>query len=144
MANNSAFRIDIEFDGMEELMSVLEEAGQTEKRHFTKKLNRFKSVPERGAKKLTPVLENDLTRSIRSSPVMQTNGTYFFTLGSNLPYAVKMHEWMGGWGERTQNKQRVKWRGYTPGRKYLENAVNGSEESFQKMAEELLDKFTGG
>src|SRR5699024_896 len=101
MANNSAFRIDIEFDGMEDLMSVLEDAGQTEKRHFTKKLNRFKSVRERGAKKLTPVLENDLTRSIASSPVMQTNGTYVSPLGSILPYAGKMDAWMVGWAERT-------------------------------------------
>lgn len=137
MARNS---FSADFEGIDEFLSEVDQAENRLQARTIQELNQFKTVPERGAKLLTPVDENDLTKSITASNVhMSGLDEYWFSIGTTLHYALRMHEWTGNWGEDTKVKQARQWRGFTPGRKYLENAGLGSEDQFEQVGKKIAD-----
>lgn len=160
MANKPIF--DFEWDGLDELIVLFGEISTKWERHIIREMNRFKTVPERGVKALSPRDEGDLESSWVTSSIKKSGASYSFTIGTNLPYAPWLHErdpgmgtypkysrgaviegyYVNGWGEKTRNKPN--WRGFKPGKKFLANAIKGSERDFDKMNTRLLDILTGG
>lgn len=135
--------INIEFDGLDEFISLMDNYSKDVEDEIIKEMNKYKSQVETGAKKLTPVDTNELTNSITSSGVTREGGAYIFTVGSDLDYAVRMHEHQGNWGVRTMLKQAQAWRGYVPGNKYLENAVRATENDWNKSMENVINNTIG-
>lgn len=134
---------NVHWDGLDEFISDLGNIEKKLNKTVPEEMNRFRFIPESGAKALTPVLTNELTRSISSSHVIRAGNVFEFSIGTNLPYALKMHEWPGGWGPGTAAKQSTSWRGFTPGRKYIENAAKGSEQDFEKAMARALERALG-
>lgn len=132
--------VDIQFEGLEEFISLLENYSPEVGEAVVQEMNKYAKHVEGGAKKLAPVDTHDLVDSITTSEVQRDGSTYFFTIGSDKEYALRMHEWQGNWGVRTMLKQAKEWRGYTPGNKYLENAVRGTEDDWNEAMENVLDK----
>lgn len=136
MANDE---IKIQFEGLEEFIALLDSFSRTVENELIKEMNKYKSEVEKGTKLLTPVDTNELTKSITSSDVKRNGNEYYFTVGSDLPYALRMHEHTGNWGVRTQLKQMKSYRGYTPGKKYLENAIRATESDWERAMNNVLD-----
>jgi len=141
MARNFNFSVD--WDGLDAFIDEIDGMEKDIDREIIREMNLFKGKPEEGAKSLTPVLTNELTRSISTTAVTNQMGMIGFALGTNLHYARRMHEHRGGWGKATQEKQRTTWRGYTPGSKYVENAVRGTEDDFEQAMANALDRVIG-
>lgn len=132
---------DIDFFGLEEIVNDLGYVDRFFMTNLLREMDYFSGLPEEGAKALTPVDENDLTKSITTSKAYQlNNNTATFDIGTNLNYARRMHEWRGGWGEGTIEKQKSTWRGYVPGAKYLENSAEGSADDFEEMMDDVFER----
>lgn len=138
MANKDIF--SIEFEGLDEFIELLESSSDQVESEVIKEMNGYAKHVEGGAKSLAPVDTHELVDSLTSSEVQHVGSTYFFTIGSDKEYALRMHEWQGNWGVRTQLQQAKKWRGYTPGNKYLENAVRATENDWNKAMENVLNR----
>lgn len=134
----------IEFEGLDEFITLMDNFSPQVEKELLKEMNKYRMQVEGATKALTPVLTNELTKSITSSAVSRdSKGFYYFTIGSDLPYALRMHEHQGQWGERTMLKQGKSYRGYVPGNKYLENAVRATEQDWVKAMENVLANTLG-
>ncbi|MCG1009225.1 HK97 gp10 family phage protein [Salinicoccus sp. ID82-1] len=133
---------DISWQGLDQMIALLGEMDLAVEREIINEMNRFSKVPERGAKQLAPQDTGDLRDSITASEVRKVGRDYEFSLGTNLTYALKVHENPLNWGEKTRNKG--PWRGYQPGEKYLDNAVLGSEKEWNQAMDNVLNKVLGG
>lgn len=138
MPNNDIF--SIEFEGLDEYIDLLEGYPKEMEKAMVAEMTPYSLLVEGGAKQLTPVDTNELTKSITTSKVQRIGNEFVFTIGSDLPYALKMHEHQGNWGVRTMLKQAKSWRGYMPGNKYLENAVRATENDWNKAMENVLNR----
>lgn len=154
---------EIKWDGLDEYIKELDKNYRRFESEIIKEMNKFKAVPYGGAVKLSPRDERDLEKSWTTSNVKREGASYSFSIGTNKPYAAWLHErnpkqgtvrnkydrgalvvgyYRDGWGLRTRRKP--EWRGYKPGNKFLENAVQGSKPEYDMMNERLLRIMTGG
>ena len=142
MVRNSDF--NIEFQGLDELIALFESQSRSVENEMVRQMKRYKSVVEGGTKRLAPVDTKALEKSITSTDVRRNGNEYYFLVGSDLEYALKMHEHTGNWGECTQLKQsRGGWRGYIPGDKFLQNAIYASEEDWDIAMQNVLNNTIG-
>lgn len=147
----------LEWEGLDEFNELL---GKMEKEHeaiIVKELTDFGQDVETGTKALVHHDEGNLEDSINFGKARKRGSTYEVTGGSNLKYALRRHEqpyskrvydkipgdkfyqYGRGWG--TRNKPN--WRGYAPGRKFMENAINALEKDYNAMNTRVLEKIMG-
>lgn len=118
---------------------------------------------EEGTKALAPHDEGNLEDNINFERAKR-EGTGVSVEGgvSNVEYAVIRHEapyrggrgpkyddgakypnyYIMGRGARTRSKP--SWRGYVPGRKFLDNAITATEQDFIEMNKRALDRTLRG
>lgn len=135
-------------------------------KRFTKivieELGKFGLRVEEVAKALSPRDSGDLEDSINTSKVIIEGKKFSIVVGTNMKYALRIHEqpetkgkrhkyeygvkypnyYVDGRGENTRKKPNVE--GYKPGRKYLTNAVKVTENDWNKMCERILARVLEG
>ena len=160
MPRNRDF-IRIEWEGLDQLAESIERAEQDIDRILLEEYTGYGLLVEQGAKALAPHDEGDLEASIHFDPATATLNGVQVEGGSNAKHALIRHErpyserthnkysngakfpdyYQDGRGERTRAKPT--WRGYEPGRKYLENAIKATEEDYDRMNERILQRILG-
>lgn len=151
--------ISIEWEGLDELKQYFRGVNQKFERIVKEELTDFGLNVETVAKALAPRDSGDLEDSLTAT-VAELRGTVFeIMVGTNLEYALRVHEqpyssdtrskyergvkydgyYVNGRGENTRDKSNVK--GFVPGRKYLQNAVTVTEEDWNKMLERILERM---
>lgn len=94
---------------------------------------------ETGAKALAPHDEGNLEDDIHKTKVNKTDNSLHGEVhagGTGSKYAKRMHEDIYTPGPITQGKPDYK--GYSPGRKYLENAVKANAKSFLENVKKIV------
>lgn len=160
----SRYQVDlgVQFDGLDELIQTYDNMIDSIDDRLAEGLNEYAALVEEGAKALTFKDYGDLETSINAEPAKWRDGVLQASVGTNLEYALRLHEqpykpgerpkydngikiddyYIDGRGRRTRN--RPSWRGEEPGRKFLARAVSVTEEDFQEiMAEAYADVLRG-
>lgn len=162
MANNDDF-IRLEWDGFDEFDELLEGLEKEFEEAVIDEYTNYGLLVEEGAKALAGKDRGELESSINFGKATKKFGNKIVVEGgSNLKYALRRHEepyrmgvhdkhdngtlfenyYVGGRGRKTL--QKPSWRGYKPGRKFLQNAITATEKDYDKMNERILDRLTGG
>lgn len=149
-------------DSYKELQSYFKKFDQRFTKIVIQELGKFGLRVEEVAKALAPRDSGDLEDSINTSKVIVEGKTFSITIGTNMKYALRVHEqpeskgvrpkyqrgvkypeyYKNGRGENTRNKPNVN--GYKPGRKYLTNAVKVTEDDWNIMCERILARVLEG
>lgn len=160
LANDDFIRI--EWVGLTEFEELIDGMEEEFERIALQEYSKYGLLVEEGTKALVFHDEGDLEASINFGPAKKEGKSIVVEGGTNMVYALKLHEkpygnkthnkyenrsvfedyYVNGKGERTRAKP--SWRGYKPGRKYLQNAVNATEKDFDKMNERILKRFIDG
>ncbi|WP_458463792.1 HK97 gp10 family phage protein [Paenibacillus sp.] len=160
MANDD--RIEIVWDGLEEMLGLLDGFEDEFFRHLKNELTQYGLLVEEGARALAPRDTGDLEQSIHFDAAKRVGDRVIVEGGTNMEYALKRHEapyssgthdkhdngalfpnyYVNGRGKRTRSKST--WRGFQAGRKYLSNAVTATEEEFEQAIARALEKTLGG
>lgn len=158
MARNRDEIVRVEFEGLEELRRMFETMPQRFEELLIEEMTRYAMLLEEGTKALAPKDKGDLEDSINFSRPQRDGQGVSFEGGSNLEYALRRHEepyrngkhpyydngakfpdyYQNGRGARTRSKG--SWRGEKAGRKYLERAVNLTEQDWNDMLERVLER----
>lgn len=138
MAKNT---FHIEFTDLRKFDQSLKYMDQQLKGHVKEALTEYGSLVEEGAKRLAPHKTGDLEASINFDEAVAGFGSVSVTGGTNMAYAMRAHE-QPGRGPGTLAKPI--WRGYQPGRKYLENAIIATQIDYERLLREALTKIVGG
>lgn len=156
MARRDTF--DIQFEGLDEQANLMGDMYKDWVKITKQEMTKFGLLVEEGAKALAPHDEGDLEDSISFDPAKQVGNDIIVEGGSNSPYALIRHEapykmgtrdkydngakfpryYLNGRGRRTLTKS--SWRGFKPGRKYLQNAVIATETDYDKMNERIQER----
>lgn len=159
MANNS---IEISWQGTDVLAGFFKTLDDTFKRIVIEEMTDFGLSVESIAKALAPRDTGDLEDSITSTVDLLRDEVFEIVVGTNNEYALRRHEepygsgtypkyergvkydgyYKDGKGRETRRKPDV--RGYKPGRKFLQNAVNASQEDWDKMCERIIKRTLEG
>lgn len=152
----------IEWDGLKELQAEMRSAPKRFNKLLIKELNNIGLTTEKYAKGLVSYDSGELEDSIFSTKAKSYGNMYVVYVGTNMEYARYIHElynptgrgdkyergvkypnyYIGGRGKRTRDKPKVK--GYTPGRKYLRNAVVLTEPDIEEAMERVLISLLEG
>jgi len=154
--------INIEWEGLEELNRLFEDMGENVERIAIEEYSKFGKLVEEGAKALVHHDEGDLEDSISFDEAVREGDDIVVEGGSNSPYAWRRHEepyrmgtytkydngskypryYLNGRGRRTLTK--ASWRGYKPGRKYMQNAINAVQPDYDEMNARILERLLNG
>ncbi len=153
MAKNDVFKI--EWEGLEEFHDALDSMEKEAENIIMEEMTGFGQLAEEGAKALVHHDEGNLEDSINFGKAQKVNGRITVEGGSNLVYALRRHEepyrlgahakgmdksyYIDGRGRGTRGKP--SWRGYQPGRKYMENAIKAIEPDYDKMNDRALKRI---
>ena len=161
MANGFGFQIDIR--GLADMEQQLEGMTEDFERNLSDSMNEYGMLLEEGARSLSHRDGGQLEASIDFYSLTKKGGVMEGSVGSDLKYALKRHEdpyklgttrdkydagvketdyYVDGLGRRT--RQQPAWRGLKPGRKYVERAVVATEDEFEEILAEALDKTLRG
>ncbi|OXS77955.1 HK97 gp10 family phage protein [Domibacillus enclensis] len=158
MAKDDFIRIN--WDGLNDLDGLLEGIEEKVDAIAEEEYQKYGLFVEAATKSLVHHDEGDLEASIHSS-TSNKDGQIETVVGSNMKYALRRHEepyrmgthnkydngakferyYLNGRGRRTLLKP--KWRGYKPGRKYLDNAVKATAQEYDETNERILRRITG-
>lgn len=158
MAKDDFIRIG--WDGLNELDGLLEGIEEYVDAIAEDEYQKYGLFVEAATKALVHHDEGDLEASINSS-TSNKDGQIETVVGSNMKYALRRHEepyrmgthnkydngatferyYLNGRGRRTLLKP--KWRGYKPGRKYLENAIKATDPEYNETNDRILRRITG-
>lgn len=162
MAKKDDDFISIKWDGLQEYEDLLVGMEEEVERIAMEEMSKYGLLVEEATKALAPKDTGDLEESINFGKAQKEGNEIVVEGGSNLEYALRRHEepykmgirdkndngavfedyYIGGKGRKTLRKPT--WNGYKPGRKFLQNAVNATEEDYNKMNERILDRLLGG
>lgn len=154
--------VRIEWEGLKELDRQFEEMSENFERILLEEYTEYGQLVEEGAKALSPHDEGDLEASIHFDPAYRDGNGVSVEGGSNMAYALRRHEepyrpgehpkydngakfprfYVNGRGLRTRTK--ASWRGFMPGRKFLENAVKATKPDYDEMNKRILDRTLSG
>ena len=160
MAKRNTF--DIQWEGLEEERKRYGDMFDVWKDVTKQEMTKFGLLVEEGAKALVFHDEGDLEDSIVFDPAKEVGNDIVVEGGSNSPYALIRHEapykmgthdkydngakfphyYVDGRGQRTRTKS--SWRGFKPGRKYLQNAVIATEPDYDKMNARIQERVVNG
>lgn len=151
---SSSDSVVFEWHGMDNFIGDLDEMEQSFQSFVSTGMERYSLLVESGARALAFRFGGDLEQSIIAANIAVRNGMVIGNVGTNLVYAWRLHEkpygnkigdlhdngikirgyYIGGRGRRTREK--AKFRGQVPGRKFLERAVDATEEEFYILMNE--------
>lgn len=153
--------LKIEWEGLKEFSDLLKKTNRQITKIVMEKYTDLGVLAEEGTKALAPHDEGNLEDSINFDSAKKQGGNIIVQGGSNLEYALRRHEepyrmgvhdkygdgrktpdyYVGGRGRATHRKP--PWRGYKPGRKYLDNAIKGIEKDYDSTNIRILEKILG-
>lgn len=162
MANRRGLNLTVDLSALEDFGQDLGKMRKDLMQNLASGMRKFDKLAEEGSRKLAPYDSGDLASSIKAEPVQVRGTTVTGEVGSNLAYALRVHEepgrkgrfpkydagvkeddyYVDGLGRRT--RERAAWRGQAPGRKYIERAVVVIEEDFDRIFAEALEKTLKG
>lgn len=154
----------IDWTGLDDLEDLFEDMDGLFLRNVLKGMKEYSFLIEEGGRALAQRFGGDLEESIIAAAVAIKNGMVIGSVGSNLVYAWERHEapyrmgkhplyhrgikiedyYVDGLGERSRKSPKGQWRGELPGRKFLERAVAATEDEFEEIMAEVLEKTIGG
>lgn len=154
--------IRIEWDGLQEMKRLFEEMNENFEKILLEEYTKYGMLVEEGAKALAPHDEGDLESSINFGKAQREGNGVSVEGGSNMAYALRRHEepyregehpkydngakfpkfYVNGRGVRTRSK--AAWRGFMPGRKFLENAIKATKPDYDAMNKRILDRTLNG
>lgn len=160
MAKRNTF--DIHFEGLEEEQKRMGDMYKDWVKITKQEMTKFGLLVEEGAKALAPHDEGDLEDSISADPAKQAGDAITVEIGASAEHALIRHEapykkgsrdkydngakfphyYVDGRGQRTRTKS--SWRGFQPGRKYLQNAVTATEKDYDKMNQRIQERLISG
>ncbi len=151
----------IEWEGLDEFHDMLDKMESEAENIIMDEMTKFGMLAEEGTKALAPHDKGDdgLTGSINFDKAKKEGNSIVVRGGSNLEYALRRHEepyrpgvhakyergrhypgyYVDGRGAGTRGKSN--WRGYQPGRKYMENAIKAIEPDYDKMNARALERI---
>ncbi|MCM3651329.1 hypothetical protein [Metabacillus litoralis] len=152
----------IEWDGINELEEYFDKFEKDFERILLEEYTKYGMLVEEGTKALVHHDEGDLEDSISFDKAKRVGNTVIVEGGSNSVYALRRHEepyrygvhdkydngskfsnyYVYGRGRGTLGKPQ--WRGYKPGRKFLQNAINATNPDYDKMNERILERALDG
>lgn len=130
--------MEIKWDGLVELQEHLKDMNKNVEKITIEEMTEFGMLAEEGTKALVHHDEGDLEDSINFDQAKKEGDSIAVHGGSNMEYALRRHEEPGR-GPGTLAKP--SWRGYQPGRKYLENAMKSIEADYDKMNVRTLERI---
>ncbi|RIM87758.1 HK97 gp10 family phage protein [Staphylococcus xylosus] len=139
MKNDSVFRI--EWNGLKELKNEFKTMTPRFKKIMLEELDKVALECEGYAKDLAFVDTGELSKSINATQARLINGEFVATVGTNLEYAMYVHE-IQGQGPKTALKPMIK--GYQPGYKFLTNAVKLTESHYNRAMDNALKRLMEG
>lgn len=151
---SSGSSVTFEWHGMDNFIGDLDEMEESFKSFVSTGMERYSLLVESGGRALAFRYGGDLEQSIIAANIAVRNGMVIGNVGTNLIYAWRLHEqpygrkirdlydngirirgyYVLGRGRRTRDK--VSFRGQVPGRKFLERAVDATEEEFYILMNE--------
>ncbi len=157
MAKDDVF--SIEWEGLDEFHDMLDKMEKEHENIIMDEMTKFGMLAEEGTKALVHHDHGDLEDSINFDKAKKEGRDIIVRGGSNLVYALRRHEepyrmgvhhkyengrkfpnyYVGGRGRGTHAKPM--WRGYKPGRKYMENAIKAIEPDYDKMNARALERI---
>lgn len=159
MADN---RIEISWQGTDILSQFFKTLDERFQKIVIEEMTDFGLSVESIAKALAPRDTGDLEDSITSTVQLLQSQIFEIIVGTNNEYALRRHEQPYGSGTYPKYERGVKYdnfyqngrgretrakpdvRGYKPGRKFLQNAVNASQEDWDKMCERIIIRTLEG
>lgn len=145
----------IEWSGMKEFNEMLDVMSKEHEQIIAEELTDYGKLVERGTKELVHHDEGYLHDSINFDKARRFGASFEVVGGSNMAYALRRHEeqyrpgthdklpgdsfYKDGLGRTTRRK--TPWRGYKPGRKFLENSIKATEQDYNRMNERVLDRI---
>lgn len=160
MASKEIFRL--EWSGLEELAKEMEKMDDQMADLMIDEYSKFGLIVEEGAKALAPHDKGDLEDTINADRAQRNGQEIFVEVGVGSIYGVYQHEkqlrpgkhpkydrgakfpdyYQDGYGQKTRSKPA--WRGAKPGRKYLERAVELTQDDFDEMNQRILERIMEG
>lgn len=154
--------ISIVWEGLKEFSSELDGMTKEFEKNLLDAMTEYLKLVEGGAGDLAPKDSGDLEISIVTKGPYVEGDRVVGEVGSNSKYAFERHErpyssgvrdkvdngvtfkdyYVDGRGRRTREKPN--WRGQKPGRKYLERAVVLTEDDYEKIMADALERTLGG
>ncbi|HLR69426.1 MAG TPA: hypothetical protein VK105_20255 [Virgibacillus sp.] len=146
----------IEWEGLNEFHDMLDKMEKNAENIIMEEMTKFGMLAEEGTKALSPHDEgNGLEDSINFDKAKREGSSIVVRGGSNSVYGLRRHEepyrmgihnkgldrgfYVDGRGRGTRGKPT--WRGYQPGRKYMENAIKAIEPDYNKMNDRALKRI---
>lgn len=150
---------EIEWKGLDEFSKMLENMDKNTEKIIMEEMTKFGMLAEEGTKALVHHDESDLEGSINFDKAKKEGRNIVVRGGTNNEYALRRHEepyrmgvyhkykdgkkwpnfYVDGRGQGTRAKPN--WRGYQPGRKYMENAIKAIEPDYNKMNARALERI---
>ncbi|GIO25097.1 HK97 gp10 family phage protein [Oceanobacillus sp. J11TS1] len=157
-----ADEIKIVWEGLKEFSNELGGMNKELEKNLKKAMNDYLELAEEGAKALVHRDEGELEERLTAKKPRKEEDRIIGEIGTNLEYAFRRHEepyrygvhdkydrgvlkegyYVDGRGRRTRDKPN--WRGEKPGRKYLERAIILTEDDFEKIMADALERTLGG
>lgn len=154
--------IEIEFEGLDRQADMMGDMYKEWAKITKQEMTKFGLLVEEGAKALAPHDEGDLEDSISADPAKLAGDKITVEIGASAEHALIRHEapykkvtrdkydngskfphyYVNGRGQRTRTKS--SWRGFQPGRKYLQNAVTATEKDYDKMNQRIQERVING
>lgn len=157
---NSEF--DFEIEGLSTFIEEIKQMDSRAEDIIIDELSKFGLTVEEGARALVQHDHGELEHSINFDRAVKEGNDYVVHGGSNSEYALRRHEepyrmgvydkyeegrkdpdfYINGRGRKTHRKP--SWRGYKPGRKYLDNAVKALEPDWDTINDRILKRILEG
>lgn len=148
MDNGNTLSINI--DGLDKIIGRLDDLEDEIDRRLEEKLTKIALKIIHDARRLAPLDEGDLESALEIDEVKHLIGLMYIDLGATVDvnaYAVIQHEGFNKTstgaivqltpGEKTRSKGN--YNGYSPGKKFLENALKMNEKWIIEELSELLE-----
>lgn len=135
-------KLEVEWTGLSDLIGHFEDMDKNIEKIIVEEFNAYLMLVEQGAKALAPHDTGDLEDSITTTPIRKELGQFVAEIGTNIEYALIVHEYPMNWGKRTRAKR--SWRGNRPGNHYISRAVNLTEKDWEIITERILMRVLEG
>jgi hypothetical protein len=153
---------EIKWDGLDQLIKKFDHMEADLKKNLLAGYTKYGLLVEEGAKALAPHDTGDLEASITAEKASIRGNSVETAVGSNSKYALRRHEepyrkgafpkydngakfpdyYVNGRGQITRSKPN--WRDKIPGRKYLQNAIDATENEYHETNQRILHRTLGG
>lgn len=161
MAKRNKGLLSIEWDGLAELEEKFEKMDEEFEKNLVQGYTEYGMLVEEGSRALAQRDTGDMEESIVFGKARMEGDTVIVEGGSNSPYALRRHEepyrpgvhdkydngakfedyYLNGRGRGTY--QKGPWRGQKPGRKFMQRAIDVTENDYNEMNQRIVDKTLG-